>query len=101
MRHKPENVPGRVANTSDVVPAPIRVRLGRRLTGLIHVTEHHLSSVFELLQGLVVRVVGAFTMGNRHSQYGTLFGQPSKRGAVVFQLQVNWLAQKQKRAIPD
>ena len=48
MRHKPENVPSRVANTSNVVPAPIRVRFGRGLTSLIHVPEHHLPSVFEL-----------------------------------------------------
>jgi hypothetical protein len=40
-------------------------------------------------------------MGNWHSQDSALIRQPGKRRPIVFQLQVDWLAQKQESAIPD
>ena len=78
MRHHTKYVPRLITNTRNITKASIRIACGAYNTLFVGISVDHLSTCFQLIQGLFVRIKSSLPMGNRDHQSLALVAFPAE-----------------------
>src|SRR5579862_2198648 len=100
MRHHPQNVAARTADSSDVIQRSVGVGFRRNLTRRGAITEHNLLVALQLRESCLVAEIVAFHMPDGNGQDFALMARPGKRSLRVFHPYLNRFADVFQSYIP-